>query len=176
MRTSHIDPAARLGWVVYTFALLLIAMPVVDVATNLWPPNFGLADWRYGMIGISANYIQTPILGLVMAGLTAYWQDHRTTLRALGIVCLAAGAVVALALLTFSLDVVQVRQAVVGDAVARFKTGAVKATFKLGTAATFLVFLAHALWHAGAPDSGTLAEASPADVDWRKQGHSGRPA
>ena len=47
----------------YFIALLLVVLPVLDFATNVWPFQPGLAVWRYGSVGLFSGYMLTPLLG-----------------------------------------------------------------------------------------------------------------
>ncbi|HUF76262.1 MAG TPA: hypothetical protein VMM35_08275 [Longimicrobiales bacterium] len=68
----------------YLFALVLVLSPLVDLLSTVWPPRFGELSWRYGFFGLSAGYLHTPLLGLVLATAVAYWQEHGALLRVVG--------------------------------------------------------------------------------------------
>lgn len=68
----------------YLFALVLAVSPLIDLFSTVWPLRFGELSWRYGFFGLSAGYLHTPLLGLVLATAVAYWREHATSLRVIG--------------------------------------------------------------------------------------------
>lgn len=100
------------GWAVaglYLFAATLVTSPLVDLLTTAWPPRAGDLSWRYGFMGLAAGYLQTPLLGLVLAAAVAYWQGHAGALRALGAVSVAAAVILLPVLAFWPMDVMQMR-------------------------------------------------------------------
>jgi len=141
-RTSH--ALESLVGPLYLLALLLVATPLVDVLANVWPIRLGDAGWRYGAIGVTSGYVLTPLLGIALACLLATALRHRTMLRVLVVVCLAAGVVLVAAAVDFGLDAIQVSHNVPATpALARwsFNVGVAKALFKHLTAAVALAWL-----------------------------------
>jgi len=106
MTRAHVSP-----WAVgalYLLAFVLVSSPLIDLFTTAWPLRFGDLAWRYGFLGLGAGYLHTPLMGLVLATLVAYWSDHPTTFRLLG----ASSLILAVALLPvltiWPLDVQQI--------------------------------------------------------------------
>ena len=164
------NPAARLGDAVYFFALTLIVTPIVDVGAQVWPPHFILPEWRYGTVGLSANYMPTVVMGLVIAGVNAYWMEHRIAKQILAWLSVLLGLVVVAGVISFSLDVVQVREQVNVQAVEMFWTGAVKAGFKLLMCAMTLALLAFGLKRSVIKvEELTESQSAPTDIDWRSR-------
>jgi hypothetical protein len=159
--------AAPRSWTaaaLYTVAAALFVIPLVDVASQVWPLRPGLAEWRYGTIGLISNYFLTPVLGLILAGAAAVSSGHRRVQRALGGAGLAIAAVTVVLGLAFALDVVQLRRQVSAEALPMFRTGALKAAFKLVVYVVCYGLLGVAYWRGAAPP---LEDAPPADVSWR---------
>jgi hypothetical protein len=107
MSHSEVSP-----WVVrglYLFALVLVASPLADLASTVWPMRPTDLPWRYGFLGLGAGYLHTPILGLTLAMMVAWWTDDPSVTRAVGIVMLASSLVLLIAMGMFMLDVLQMR-------------------------------------------------------------------
>ncbi|MEQ1855247.1 MAG: hypothetical protein ABL963_02190 [Longimicrobiales bacterium] len=93
----------------YVFAAMLFASPLIDLFSTAWPPRVGDLSWRYGFMGLAAGYLQTPLLGLVLACAVAYWQNHSATLRMLGLLSIVAAVVLLPLLALWPMDVMQMR-------------------------------------------------------------------
>ena len=52
---------------VYLFLISLVLWPLIDLLTNVWPPQLGTLQWRYGFMGLMAAFLNTPILALILA-------------------------------------------------------------------------------------------------------------
>ena len=114
----------------YFVCLLLIIVPLGDLATNIWPFRFGEVGWRYGMVGLLSGFLVSPLMGLILAVIGAAYMGHRRMLRALGILA-AVGALVLLALTgLFLLDVIQVQPEVPPEGSSTFRIGATRAFIK----------------------------------------------
>jgi hypothetical protein len=130
-RTAELAPA--LTGPAYAIGLLFVLLPVVDTFAQMWPPAFGEPSWRYGTVGIGANYLVWMLFGMLLVCLVAGLRQHRRTLHALAIVNGVFAVVLALAAVGFVLDVLQVRYSVPKDnarAMWLFNTGAAKAELK----------------------------------------------
>jgi hypothetical protein len=114
----------------YFIAFLLILIPIVDFAPNVWPPRPGEVGWRYGTVGLFANYLMTPVLGFALAMLIAVWAKHATLLRVSGWVVIVAAICLLGATLLFVLDAVQVRASVEAERQTLVVVGSGRAIFK----------------------------------------------
>jgi hypothetical protein len=77
--------------------------------TTAWPPRVGDLSWRYGFMGLAAGYLQTPLLGVVLATVVAYTQSHAAVLRVIGILCLLKAVALLPILALWPMDVLQMR-------------------------------------------------------------------
>lgn len=107
MTRANASPWAVAG--LYIFAAMLFSSPLIDLFSTAWPPRVGDLAWRYGFMGLAAGYLQTPMLGLVLACAVTYWQGHAGTLRVLGFVSVLAAAVLLPILGLWPMDVMQMR-------------------------------------------------------------------
>jgi hypothetical protein len=96
-------------WGLYLFAAVLITSPLIDLITTAWPPRIADLSWRYGFLGLAAGYLHTPIIGMVMAMLVAHAEDHRGTLRTLGVLSLMVAVLLLPVLALWPMDVLQMR-------------------------------------------------------------------
>lgn len=94
---------------IYLFGFALILTAAIDLFTTVWPLRPTDIAWRYGFLGLSAGYLQTPTLGLLIIALTAAWQRQPLILRIAGWTSLAGALVLLLAMGMFALDVLQIR-------------------------------------------------------------------
>jgi len=95
---------------VSAIAVLFILWPIVDTLSQAWPMQLGNPAWRYGAIGLGANYLISALFGLLALSVAAAFGARRRTLRVLA----AVEGVVAVLLLVvavgFLLDALQVRR------------------------------------------------------------------
>ena len=135
------DVLSHLSAPAYGVGLLFVVLPIVDVLAQVWPPSIGSPSWRYGLVGLGANYLISALFGLLLICLTAAFDRRRRTLRWLGIANAVFAVLAVLAAIGFALDVLQLRPGVPRNnplALRMFDTGAAKAVFKyLVTAVAF---------------------------------------
>lgn len=150
----------------YLFAFLLVFWPLADLVTNTLPFQIGNVRWRYGFAGLMAGFLHTPILGLVLATMVAFWRRSRATLRALAFVELLGAVLLVLVMITFALDVVQVRPTRPPESIPSFLAGAGISEAKHLTAFLALLLLGIGSWRtaAGMQPSRAAAEKSPGIV------------
>lgn len=169
----QIARVAYLG--VYFFMFILVFWPVADLVTNTWPTQLGNVQWRYGFMGLLSGFLHTPILGLMIAMITALSLGHRRVLRSLSGVCLAGAVLLGLVVLFFALDVVQVRAMRPAGQLSSFTAGALIAELKHVTAFVALSLLGFGGWKtAGALSGDASAKADPGLVmDPKQRGSKG---
>jgi hypothetical protein len=149
----------------YGVAVLFVTNPIADVVLQTWPIRPAQAEWRYGTIGIGANYLASALLGMLLAVLAATWRGHLRILRVLGVLAVLGAATLVAASATFSLDVLQLRHSVPDDARWGYKVGASKALFKYATSALVTALIGIGSWRAGrASRSSSAPEDAPALV------------
>jgi len=106
MTRTYVSPWA--AWALYLFALVLVSSPLIDLLTTAWPLRFGDLAWRYGFLGLGAGYLHTPIMGIVLAGAVAVWQEHGRALWLLGAASLILAVALVPVLAIWPLDVQQI--------------------------------------------------------------------
>ncbi|MBM4183193.1 MAG: hypothetical protein FJ207_03095 [Gemmatimonadetes bacterium] len=125
----------------YVFAAMLVVAPLSDLFSTAFPPRLGDLSWRYGFLGLAAGYLQTPLLGLVIASAVAYWQAHAGVLRTLGILGAVMAVVLLMIIVLWPMDVMQVRALREPDAQAAVAIGGALQELKYLAAFLVLSFL-----------------------------------
>lgn len=158
-----IDVTPYLAGPLYAVAVLFVLMPVVDVISQVWPPSLGNPSWRYGLVGLGANYLISVAFGSLLACVVAAYQWHRRTLRWVAIANAAFAVLAVLATVGFVLDVLQIRPGLPQNnpaGVRLFNIGAAKAVFK------YLVTAVAFAWVAlGALRAARAIPAAPGEAD-----------
>ena len=108
MKRSSAD-SPWVTWGLYVFAVTLILSPMVDLVTTVWPVRPTDMGWRYGTLGLAAGYVQTPLLGAILAMGVSYWQERAGALRLWSVLCLVGTVILLISMVTFGLDVVSMR-------------------------------------------------------------------
>ncbi len=107
MRSDDLSPWLIRGVYLFGFALILTA--AIDLLTTVWPLRPGQMTWRYGFLGLSAGYLQTPTLGLMLIIGASIVDRRPVVLRVTAGICLATAVILIGVMGIFALDVVQVR-------------------------------------------------------------------
>ena len=100
----------------FPVALLLVFVPLVDLALRVSPPQFGSLQWRFTTVGLLLGNYGTVILGLALFGLASVLTGSRGRLRAVGYVGVVMSVVTLAIVVLFLLDAVQMRQVVNANA------------------------------------------------------------
>jgi hypothetical protein len=119
-----------LAWPNYFVALLLIALPFVDLVTNVWPVRISALEWRYGTLGLLSGFTLTPLLGIVLAIASAAVLEHRLMQRIIASLNLIGAVLLAVIIVLFALDWLQLRASVQPDPRRGMDVGAAKALAK----------------------------------------------
>jgi hypothetical protein len=139
------EASAHLTGPVYAVALLFVVSPVVDVLSQVWPLGLDSPSWRYGAIGLGANYLISALFGMLGLVLVAALRQHRRTLNGLSLLSALGALLLLVGALSFLLDAAQVRAGVPRDnprTLWVFDVGAAKAIFKYLAGAGLLAWLA----------------------------------
>jgi hypothetical protein len=158
------DLAPYLAAPAYGVALLFIVLPILDTFAQVWPPAVGSPSWRYGTVGLGANYLISVLFGMLLGSLIAGWRQHRRTLRWLAIACGVFAVILMIAAISFVLDALELRPGLPrGDATAfrMFDIGAGKAVFKYLVTAVALAWVGLGAWRTGR----AIPTATPVDTD-----------
>lgn len=149
----------------YLFALVLVLSPLMDLASTVWPLRPADLAWRYGFLGLAAGYLHTPILGLVLALLLAWWTGGSGVLKVLGVAMMAGSLVLMLAMGMFMLDVLQMRGMREPELQQAVLVGGILQELKYGTACLVLAALGFgSVRSAGVQAGARRAEARQAGI------------
>ena len=130
MTSRRFDGAEGLVAPLYFVALLLVATPSLDFITSVLPLRPGNIEWRFATVGLLSGFVLTPLLGIILAILTAAWAEHMKFQRIVAIVNAALTVVFAVVIVLFLLDIVQLRGVVQAEAKPAFEGAAFKAVLK----------------------------------------------
>jgi hypothetical protein len=143
------DAASLLMGPAFAIALLFVLWPIVDTLSQTWPMQLGNPMWRYGTIGLGANYTISVLFGMLGLSALAALGMHRRTLKGLAIVGGVVAVLMLVVVLGFLLDALQVRAGIpAGETRTRstFDIGVAKAALKYVLSALALGWLALASW------------------------------
>jgi len=110
------DSLRRLAPASYCTAALLVLLPMMDYLGSAWPFQPSAANWRYEVAGTISTYLLSPLLGLLLASVTAAALPQRRVSKALGVLVWVVAVVLLLVLGNFVLDSLQVRNAAPANA------------------------------------------------------------
>jgi hypothetical protein len=133
---------------VYFFCFTLVLWPVTDFFTTALPFQWDRVQWRYASVGLMAVYVFTPIMGIGMAMILAFFLRHQFVLRSLSMLCLVGAVFFLLAILSLSMDVMQLWGMVTPEGMPSLKVGGVIAAAKHLSALIALALLGVAGWQA----------------------------
>ncbi|MBA2671446.1 MAG: hypothetical protein H0U67_13830 [Gemmatimonadetes bacterium] len=119
----------------YALGGMLILIPAIELIITSWPAQPALLNWRFGLLGLIANSLLFPSIGLGILLLTAERSGHRGALLGLGTAGVAGCLFLITGLGTFALDVVQLRSLVAGPARVGYDAVVAKASINLLIAA-----------------------------------------
>ncbi len=120
----------RLAAPLYGVAILLLIIPAVDFISGVLPLRFDNIEWRFASAGLLSGFVLTPLLGMVLAMLVAMVCEHPEVQRVLAVLNLAMATLLALLMVGFLLDIVQLRNVVQPESRDAFNAAAWKAALK----------------------------------------------
>lgn len=97
----------------YGVALAFVLPSLMEFALVTFPYRFGEANWRFGTAGLFYNsVVVSPIFGLSLAALTAYFLGQRGVMRTVSVISFVLAALLLISFPFFILDFLQLRQQV----------------------------------------------------------------
>lgn len=133
---------APLSAPVYTVALIMLVMPLVDAVAAIGTFSPTMYTWRFGAMGVLSSNIITPLFGLLLTLAVAALRQHRWVLRILAVLGFVTGAVLLAAMAMFVLDTLQMRADLPAEMSLPFLVVAGKALFAQALAFSGLVAIA----------------------------------
>lgn len=127
-------------------ALLLVLFPLTDALSTVWPLRPGEFQWRFGAVGLFSQALMTPLLGVVLALVTAHILEHRVVLRILAVLAALGGVLLLVVLAGFALDAAQMRGQVRPELKGNFDVASIAAAMKLLLAATLALVVTWVGW------------------------------
>lgn len=128
----------------YLLAFLLVAIPLFDAMTSVWPLRIADERWRFGAVGALSNLTLVPLLGLLIALAAATFSDGRRTRRVLGWISAIFALALAVMAVLFILDYFQVRTIVTPKFQHATAVATTTALVKLALATIALILLSRA--------------------------------
>ena len=116
-------PARRL---LFTAAILLVAVPLVQSGQYLWPLRMGDIRWRWQVAVALSSVALSPFLGLSLLVLMARATNNRNVSRLVGLISAIFVIGMLGALVLFALDATQLKTIVTTAQEDTFKTASVR--------------------------------------------------
>ncbi len=142
MARTPLDPDEALAAPFYLFALLLVALPLVDFVQNVGSFQPTSVQWRFATVGLFSGYLLTPLIGIVVAITVAAIRGHGVAQRVIAVLNLVAALVLLALMAGFVLDSLQLRASVPETRRAEFGIASVRAIVKYLATVVLLVALA----------------------------------
>ncbi len=139
----------------YLLAFMLVAVPLLELGANAWPPVFSAARWRFGAAGYLGNNLLLPLVGACLALLLSTVLGHRRALKVFAALSVLGGFVLIGAASSITLDALELRRGVNEGLLRSFDIAAVKAFVSLVLGALLLFWGGFFGWRAAALPSRT---------------------
>jgi hypothetical protein len=147
MNSRYADPEAALSAPFYAFALLLVATPLMDFASSIFPIQLRSPQWRFASAGLLSGFLLTPMLGIAIAMTVSAIRGHGRVQRFIAALNLLLAVALLILLIGFVLDVLQLNGMVPADGLRAFHLAAAKAVFKYVTSVLLLGLFALRGWN-----------------------------
>jgi hypothetical protein len=136
-----LEVRARTVWkALYVFALGLLAVSVLQIIVEVWPPHPGSMNWRYGAFGLVTNSLLSALTALAVAVALATALEQRRVLRTLALVALVAAVFWIAASGLFTMDYLQLRSRIKPQARLGFDLASVRA-LAIALVSAFVTFV-----------------------------------
>ncbi len=130
----------RFAGPIYVLVLLMITLPLLDVAADWATFQPGQVAWRFGAVGLLTGASLMPVFGLILALAIARLAEHHAFAAILSWVALLLALVLLAVAGFFSLDGIQLRAQVRPQALSRFDFAIIKTIIALVLASIVLAW------------------------------------
>ena len=125
---------------------MLVVIPVNQFLGGLnYNVDPGVLAWRTGAVGMLSGTLLTPILGLLMAGMSAVYFGDRWIERLVIIIAGLGAIALAAVMVVFALDWIQVRSSIAMNHRRAFASAMAMAMISLGISGCTLAILSFSL-------------------------------
>jgi hypothetical protein len=127
--TLPVSPLRRgkLHIAIYLVGLMMVVLPLGELAVAAWPIRLHAIQWRFGLVGLFGNGFMGPMTGLLLIAVTAALVEQKAALRTVATVALIISLFAIAGWGSFVLDALQMRKAVKPEAHRAFDFAAGKA-------------------------------------------------
>lgn len=129
---------------IYLCASLLVMMPALNLIV-LWPIRPEQHAWRFGAVGVLANTLPLPTVGIALLIIAAVLGEHRNLLRFFSTVAILLSVMLFVIIAGFLLDAVETRQQVMMLEAQQAVSAGSRRTFDINTIKAALQALLAAL-------------------------------
>jgi chromate transport protein ChrA len=133
------------------FAVLLVALPLMDWVGAVWPVEPGDAAWRFGAVVLLSDTLMHPLLGLVILTLVGALGEKKWPREMTAALSGLAATLLLVALPVFLLDALELRGDVLGGARQAFDMNALRTVFVIAFAVVVLSALGWAGYRGSRP-------------------------
>lgn len=153
----------QLGRAAYLIGITMIAIPLWDSITSVYPFRLGDSHWRFGTVGLLSNALMIPLEGLLFVIVAATLLGHRRVLRTLGVLSFIGAGLCLLSVAGFSLDALQSQRDIRPELYKGFVFASITACSKYLLGCGAMILLGRAAWNT-APGPGRSSASSKASV------------
>ena len=144
----------------YLIGGLFVVLPMLDFALSVFPPRVHITSWRFGAEGILPRALLTPLLGLLIWFVTAWFLEHRIMLRIIAAISSVVAIALTLITISFALDAVQMKAQVNPTGITAYEVTVVTTLVKDAAFILTALVLAYSSWKAGRRSSGAESTAA----------------
>ncbi len=138
--------ARRLRIVGYLFMATLLSMQLIDLGVRAWPFRFHSPAWRLSLIGTSVGAMAGQLLALFAIFAIALLAEDRGAAFVVAVVSALAAVFCVIALGSFSLDALQIKNEVQASLTDKYDVGSIWVIVKLAIGTVLLLVLSVASW------------------------------
>jgi len=133
---SRLEDDAPARRVLYLGAILLVAIPVAQVISQIWPLELFNIQWRFQAANALSSILLLPFLGLILGGMVARSVNARGVSKFTGVIAAIAAVSMAASTVLFLLDALQLKAVVTSRMTPQFNITMVRV---LGVTTLFTV-------------------------------------
>mgnify|MGYP006278204717 CR=1 FL=1 len=132
----------------YFLFFILFLWPLADFFSSALPLRWSSVQWRYGSVGLIGALMATPLLAIGFSMILAFVLQHRAILGTLSIICFTGCLFLILAMISLTLDVLQLWQLQPAEGSPSLKIGGLITGMKLFLGLVSLFLFGMAGWKA----------------------------